>query len=65
MSRSPDVLMLLDRLLAITPETSAFCRPLPRGLVESIADEIRTLRAAKVASNVHQTTTEASNGANH
>ena len=44
MTRRPDVLQLLDRLLANTPESSAFCRPLPRGLVESIADEIRTLR---------------------
>lgn len=44
MAPDPDVLRLLDRLLATTPESVAMCRPLPRALVARVAAEIRTLR---------------------
>ena len=40
-----DVLAVLDRLIAATPESHHVCAPLKRSVVVAIADEIRRLRA--------------------
>lgn len=57
MASSPDVLRLIDRLVAATPPDVHYCRPLPRSTMVRVADEIRTLRQQLAAAT--QATPEA------
>lgn len=55
MAANPDILKVLTKLLAQTPEYAHYCRPLPRTTVASIVEEIQMLRDQVAAVSIEQT----------